>query len=110
MKGQGQLVPAAHADNISVHPGEYFHVLFRLFNIGGPDESHGDILHIPKVLHRVKTAKLSAVGISPHRDGQGLKPGAVVVAAFFRQQDQAGAGGENRQTAADHFPQRFKHI
>ena len=81
VKGYGQLVPVSYADDISVHLCRNFHILPGGFDIGSADERHRDMLHAAEILHGMKTAELSAVGVSSDRDRQRLKIGPFIVAA-----------------------------
>ena len=110
MKCQSILLFILYSYNISIHLSQYFCAFPAFLNIRGANECHGnltDSFHFPD---GVKTAKLSAVGISFYCHRHGSEIHMPIIREVVSQKDHPCTSGKHRHSSLDFLFQRLKHF
>lgn len=101
MEGGDELVALAGSCYMTVDDGQRLGICRHAVDVGGADEGHGDGADTCHLRLCVETAELAAIGVAAHvgvHGGQSLARLSVLAAG---QEDEAGAGAEDGQTATD---------
>ena len=110
VEGGHQHIGLAGGDDTAVYPRQDLDGGRRRLDIGGPNEGHGDGAEAGEIRLGEEAPQLAAVAVAHGGDVHQGEVALGVVGDTLGQEQQAGAGPENREAVAQQPPERFKKL